>query len=272
MIEDGRDRLGRIRMSREVIALLSIACLFVGMLVFSELGRRIGIARLARDPEGLSKGAAAAEAALFGLLGLLIAFTFSGAASRFEDRRHLINTEANAIGTAYLRLDLLPRDAQPEMRQQMSRYLDVRVAAYRDVADQDLTKAKLAEGAVLQADIWNKAVAASQRPEARPHAAMLLLPALNDMIDIAATRQTATENHPPVAVFLLLGALSLVGALLVGYSMSLNKDRGWFHTAVFAAVLSITVYVILDLELPRLGLIRIDAADQSLVNLRQSMK
>ena len=66
-----------------------------------------------RDPDGLAKGSGAAEAAVFGLLGLLIAFTFSGAASRFEDRRHLITEEANAIGTAYLRIDLLPGDAQP---------------------------------------------------------------------------------------------------------------------------------------------------------------
>src|SRR3954454_22095933 len=122
-------------MNRETIALLSIGGLFVGMLVFSQLGRRIGIARLARDPDGLSKGAAAAEAALFALLGLLIAFTFSGAASRFEVRRFLVNTETNAIGTAYLRLDLLPRDAQPEIKQKMRDYVDVRVATFKDVSD-----------------------------------------------------------------------------------------------------------------------------------------
>jgi hypothetical protein len=259
-------------MSGKVIALLLIGGLFVGMLVFSELGRRIGVARLARDPEGLSKGAAAAEAALFALLGLLIAFTFSGAASRFEDRRHLINAEANAIGTAYLRIDLLPADAQPPIRQQMRRYVEVRSATYRNVTDREATNAKLAEGALLQGDIWNKAVTASQRQDARPTAAMLLLPALNEMIDITATRKTATENHPPIEIFLLLVALSLVGALLVGYSMSLNKDRGWLHNTVFAAVLSITVYVILDLEVPRFGLIRIDAADQALVDVWQSMK
>jgi hypothetical protein len=70
-----------------------------------------------RDPEGLAKGAGAAEAAVFGLLGLFMAFTFSGAASRFENRVHMITEEANAIGTAYLRLTLLPSDAQPEMRE-----------------------------------------------------------------------------------------------------------------------------------------------------------
>lgn len=243
----------------------------LGMLLFSEIGRRIGIARLARDPDGLEKGAGAAEAAVFGLLGLLIAFTFSGAASRFEERRHLINSEANAIGTAYLRIDLLPVSAQPEMKELFRRYVDVRLATYRNAADRPATQAKLAEGVTLQGDIWAKAVSACKRPEASPQAAMLLLPALNEMIDITATRETATRNHPPIAVFMLLCGASLMGALLVGYGTSPNKTRGWFHTLIFALILSLTVYVIADLEFPRLGLIRIDAADEMLANLRKGM-
>ena len=99
-----------------LFASLATAGLFVAMLLASEVGRRIGVARLARDPEGLAKGAGAAEAAVFGFLGLYVAFTFAGAGSRFEDRRHLIAAEANAIDTAYLRVDLLPADAQPEIR------------------------------------------------------------------------------------------------------------------------------------------------------------
>jgi hypothetical protein len=97
--------------------------LFFGMLISSEVGRHIGIASLARDPDGLAKGTGAAEAAVFGLMGLLIAFTFSGAASRFEDRRHLITTEVNAISTAYLRIDLLPDDSQLEIRELFRRLL-----------------------------------------------------------------------------------------------------------------------------------------------------
>jgi hypothetical protein len=255
-----------------LIALGSGAGVFFGTLLFAELGRRIGIARLTRDPEGLSKGASAAEAAVFGLLGLLIAFTFSGAASRFEDRRHLVTAEANAIGTAYLRIDLLPGDAQPEMKNLFRQYLEVRSATYRDFADQTATDAKLAEGAALQATIWAKALSACRRPDAAAQATMLLVPALNEMIDITTTRVAATRNHPPLVVFLLLGGLSFVGALLVGYGTSPNKDRSWFHTIVFAAILSLTVYVIVDLEFPRLGLIRVDAADQVLLELQKSMQ
>ena len=259
-------------MDLALIGSLSAVCLFFGILILSEVGRRIGLARLARDSEGLTKGAGAAEAAVVGLLGLLIAFTFAGAASRFEDRRHLIVAEANSIGTAYLRIDLLPGDAQPEIRELFRRYLDARSATYRDVGDQTATKAKLTESAALQGDIWAKALTACRRPEVPAQAAMLLVPALNEMIDITTTREMATRNHPPLAVFLLLYGASLVDALLVGYSTSPNKDRSWFHTVVFAAVLSLTVYVILDLEFPRLGLIRVDAADQVLIELRKSMK
>ena len=100
---------------------------------------------------------------------------------------------------------------------------------------------------------------------------MLLLPALNEMIDITTTRLVATQNHPPLAIFLLLGGLCLIGALLVGYGTSPSKDRGWFHPVIFAAILSLTVYVIVDIEFPRLGLIRVDEADQVLVDLQKSM-
>ena len=258
-------------MNLALIASLLGACLFFGMLLFSEVGRRIGIASLARDPEGLAKGTGAAEAAVFGLMGLIMAFTFSGAASRFEDRRHLITAEVNAIGTAYLRIDLLPGDSQPEMRGLFRRYADVRSVAYRNMEDQNATKAKLAEAEVLQKDIWTKALAACRQQEAPAQAAMLLLPALNEMIDITTTRAIATQNHPPLVVFLLLGVLSLVGALLVGYDTSPNKDRSWLHMVVFAAIISLAVFVIVDLEFPRLGLIRIDAADQVLIELRKSM-
>ncbi len=82
--------------------------LFLGMLLFLEIGRRIGIRRLKEDSGAVGEGAGAVDGAVFALLGLLIAFTFSGASSRFDTRRQLVVEETNNIGTAYLRLDLLP--------------------------------------------------------------------------------------------------------------------------------------------------------------------
>lgn len=252
-------------------AMLIAGLLFIGMLACSEAGRRIGLAMHKTGAEDPAKGAAAAEAAVFGLLGLLIAFTFSGAASRFDDRRHLITEEANAIETAYLRVDLLPADAQPELRELFRRYLDVRVATYQRAEDQAGTQAKVAEGTRLQREIWTRAWKAGLRPEVPIQAATLLLPAINQMIDVTTARQAATRNHPPPAVFLLLCGLSLVGALLVGYAVSWHNERQWLHAVVFAAFLSVTVYVIIDLEYPRLGLIRVDGSDQTLITLRHEM-
>ena len=259
-------------MSFSMMTLLGVAAFLLLMLLASEIGRRLGTAQIARDPEGLAKGIGAAEAAVFGLLGLLLAFSFSGAASRFEDRRHLVTTEVNAIGTAYLRLELLSEDAQPEMKDLFRRYVDARLETYRNSADRAATSTSLAEDAELQSEIWKRAVAETMRPGMPTQPAMLLLPALNEMIDITTTRFMATRNHPPLVVFLMLAALAVVGALLVGYGTSANRRRTWLHTLVFAVILSITTYVIIDLEFPRLGLIRVDAADQMLVDLRASMR
>lgn len=255
-----------------LIASLSAAGLLLGMLLFLEIGRRIGTRRLAHDPEGLAKGIGAAEAAVFGLLGLIIAFSFSGAASRFEDRRHLITQEANAIGTAWLRIDLLPADAQPPIRALFRHYTELRATAFADAENIGTAKKAIAaETAGLQNEIWTKALAAARRPDAPSHAMMLLVPALNEMIDITTTRSMAMENHPPTVVFVLIVVLSLIGSLLVGYSMSENKGRSWLHSVAFAMIMALVAYVIADLEFPRMGLIRIDAADQVLVELRRSM-
>jgi hypothetical protein len=208
------------------------------------------------------------EGAIFALLGLLIAFTFSGAASRFDDRRKLIVEEANAIGTAYLRIDLLPAAVQPEMRDAFRRYVDTRLATYRAVPDMDKVKLELERGNALQQEIWKKAVAASVGSQAM----MLVLPALNEMIDITTTRTTAVQMHPPLVIFVLLCGLALLSALLAGDAMAGGKKRDWIHMATFALALAGAVYIILDMEFPRVGFIRVDAFDAVLVELRASMK
>jgi hypothetical protein len=252
-------------------AVITATALFLGMLLLFDIGRSIGIARLARDPGGVANGAGPIEAAVFGLLGLLLAFTFSGAASRFEERRHLITEEANAIGTAYLRIDLLPADVQPQLRDLFRRYLDTRLQASRNADDGSATRAVLATSTQLQRQIWEKSVAASRRPELPNAVATLVIPALNQMIDITTTRAVARQNHPPTVIYLLLAGLSLLSALLAGYVMCDTKARSWFYMLIISGTISLTFYVIMDLEFPRLGLIRIDAADQTLVDLKSSM-
>jgi hypothetical protein len=124
--------------------------------------------------------------------------------------------------------------------------------------------------AALQREIWAQAVATA-RTESSPAAAMLLLPALNQMIDITTTRTLAAQMHPPITIFAMLFILALVSSLLAGYEMAFAKTRSWIHMVVFVIILTVTVYVILDIEYPRFGLIRIDPFDRALVELRQSM-
>jgi len=263
-----------------IVALLVGFALLVTILAFFEFGRRLGVARLARDPEGEVKGSGAAEAAVFGLLGLMLAFTFSGAANRFETRRLLIAEEANTIGTAWLRLDLLPAASRLEIRDLFRTYTELRASVYRgedDIAGavgrlqgSKTVRERVKEIDALQLRIWTLSVAATQSPDAHTDATRLLLPALNDMIDITTTRAIQTINHPPLVVYLLLIGLSLGGALLIGYDMASNKLRSRLHAWTYATVIALSVYVIVDLEFPRLGLIRVDAADQVLFDLRSS--
>ncbi|MBU6270276.1 MAG: DUF4239 domain-containing protein [Betaproteobacteria bacterium] len=252
--------------------LLMAAGFVAGILVCFELGRRIGRWALAAGPDGLAKGVGPAEGAVFALLGLIIAFMFSGAAARFEARHHLVTQEANAIGTAWLRLDLLPADAQPGLREAFRRYTELRAVAYQDAHDDALTRQRQSEGDALQAAIWRDAVAAATRPGQPPSVASLMLPALNDMIDITTTRLMAARNHPPAVILLLLAGLIAVGAMLFGYSTADSRQRSWFHVLAFACIQALAVFVILDMEFPRLGLIRIDGSDQVLLDLAASMR
>lgn len=245
--------------------------LVAGMLIALEAGRRLGKRRLAQDPEGGRAGLGAVEGSLFGLLGLLVAFTFNGAATRFDQRRHLIVEEANAVGTAWARLDMLPEAARSNLRDLFRRYLDSRLEIYRRLPDIASAKEELARSIVLQQEIWKAATIACRSEEGRG-VTMLVLPPLNQMFDITTTRTMVAQQHPPAIIFLLLFLLCLTCSLLTGYGMASARRRSWIHMIGFALVTAGAVYVILDLEYPRLGFIRIDAADQSLIELREGMR
>ncbi len=255
--------------NNEIFALVFVLVLFCGMLGCFEIGRRLG--RDTALEEAGKAGLGVVEGAIFALLGLLIAFTFSGAATRFEGRRHLVIEEANDIGTAYLRIDLLPADSQPEIRKLFRRYVESRIATYQNVTSWTEAQTRYAESQELQSQIWNKSVEGAAR-SGNTAASMLLLPALNSMIDVTTVRTAAAENHPPIIIFGMLGLIALASSMMAGYEMAGARRRSWLHTAGFALILSVSVYVILDLEFPRLGLIRVDAFDHYLVDVRNTMK
>lgn len=251
---------------------LFCTALFVATFAVLEAGRRIGAARLATDPEGALAGVGAVETAVFALLGLLIAFTFSGAASRFDERRQLIVEETNRIGTAWLRLDLLPGDQRARVRALFRTYVDSRLETYRKRLNIEAAEMEVTHTARLQEEIWRATVDTIRSSDLPPTVGMLVLPAMNDMFDIRSTRIRATLMHPPSIIFAMLTALTLTAATLVGYGMARGRSRNWLHIVGFAVTMTLTVYVIVDLEYPRLGLIRVDAADEALMELREAMQ
>jgi hypothetical protein len=259
-------------MDYAVSAPLLAFTLFIGMVVLMEIGRRIRMRQISSGSKEVLPGLEPVEAAVFGLLGLLVAFSFSGAAGRYDSRRALVVQEANNIGTAYLRLDLLANSDQPPLRALFRTYVDSRLETYRKLPDLQAAQQELARSAEIQGEIWSKAVVDVRNPESQPDSAKLLLPALNDMIDITTTRTMAARSHPPAILLYLLLALGLAAALFAGYGMGGGYQRSWLHILGFAVVTAVVIFVIVDLEFPRFGYIRLDAYDRVLVELRNSMK
>lgn len=243
--------------------------LFVGTLLMLEAGRRAGGRWRARIMQGGEAGIGAVETAIFTLLGLLIAFTFQGAAARFDARRALVVQEANHLGTAWLRIDLLPATNQGRMRDLFRSYLDSRIETYRRIPDLEAVREQIQTTDRLQGEIWKLAL--DSHREGASAVLVGLLPALNEMFDIVTTRTMAARTHPPGVVFGMLALLAGLAAFMAGHGMSGSKVRSWLHSLAFAAVLAVTVYVIMDMEFPRLGFIRVDNFDEVLVRLRRSM-
>jgi hypothetical protein len=259
-------------MNHVVGAVLFFGAAFLATLACLEAGLRAGRRALSGPDAVRPAGLGTVETVAFGLLGLLLAFTFSGAASRFDSRRQLVVEEANDIGTAWLRLDLLPPAFQPKLRDAFRRYTDSRLLTFEKVSALDLdgARAEYARSVALQNEIWTDAVAACR--EAPSQATIVLMPALNAMIDITTTRLAASEMHPPMIVFVVLVVVSLGCALLAGYEMGASETRSWLHVLGYAAGVAFILYVIADFEYPRIGLIRIESFDKYLVSVRSAMQ
>jgi hypothetical protein len=257
-------------MSLYLDVLLKVLCIGGAMLFLLETGRRIGKQAILNDPAGSHECLGPAEAGVFGLMGLIIALTFSGASSRFDQRRMMIIDEANAIGTSYLRIDLLPEDAQSAVRKDFRDYLETRIELYHNIADKKKVSENEEKTASLQLKIWKESVAASRQSEDMS-ASLLLLPALNSMFDICSARTAVRQVHQPKIIFIVMILQALICSLIAGYGMAIKKSRSWIHLIGFILVLLITLLVILDMEYPRIGFIRIDALDVLLSDLRKLM-
>lgn len=252
-------------------AIVMASFVFLGVAGCGELGYRMGCRRLARQPELEIDSSPTIDAAIFALLGLLLAFAFGSAVSRLDLRRQLIIQESNAVGTAYLRLDFLPAAEQPAMRKLFRDYVDTRLNAFRDIHNAALYQQHLRHAAELQREIWR--LGTSALPAERAQDSMVsLLESLNEMFDVATARTLAVETHLPDLIIALLVGVALLSGLVAGRSMARRPQRSPFHIYTYAAVVAISLYAIMDLDHPRYGLIRLNASDHVLIELHDSIQ
>lgn len=253
-----------------VLSGLVVCGLIGGVFLSTDFGYRIGIRRRVRNDHTFRAVHPAIEGSVFGLMALLLGFSFNGAASRFEVRRQLVIQEANAIGTTYLRLDLLPPETQPEIREHFRTYVHSRLAVYQKIPDLEAVGAALNRSSLLQAKIWRETVQALKG--SAPSEKNLLLNSMNQMLDFAKARTVALTTHPPPPVFLMLGLTVIASSALSGYSMSASERRDWMSMIILAVVLGLAMYLILDYEFPRVGFLRLDPVDQVLADTLGAMK
>jgi hypothetical protein len=204
-------------------------------------------------------------AATLTLLGLIIGFSFSMASSRYEQRKTYEEAEANAIGTEYVRADLLPAPDAARVRVLLRSYLDQRVLFYqtRDAGELQQIDATTAQ---LQTELWS----AAQAPAAAQPTPVVALAVsgMNDVLNSQGYTQAAWWNRIPTGAWALMAAIAICSNLLIGYSARRAESESKMFL-VLPLVVSISFLLIADIDSPRVGLIRVEP--QNLVSLSQSL-
>lgn len=240
--------------------------LFLATILCLEVGRTIGLMQAVPAESTARLGIGVVDGVVSAVLALLLGFVFSGATARFDQRRQLIVQQVNAIRGAWQKVDSLPADKQVDIRTPFRRFVDALMTSYAHPAGTgpvaDITRA--------QEDVWSRSVAACLAPDGE-QARMLLLPSLTEMFAAVEHERLARRIHPPAVIYVMLVLATLVAALLAGYTMANAATRNWLVQVAVAAVVSLVLYVIVQIEYPRLGLVRVDTFDRALVELRAMM-
>jgi hypothetical protein len=230
-----------------VLFVLLIAACWIGIILRSRAAIERG------DDQGYILSAA------LGLLALIIAFTFSLALNRYDLRRGLVVQEANAIGTTYLRADLAPEPYRDRLRIIIRHYVDARLALAEAGEDGTAILAADTQATQLQQQLWQTTMAALPAIQPAP-AGALLVGAVNDTIDLAATRKAALEARLPASVIAALVLYALISAGILGHATSGNPRRSQISAGVLFVLLTLAITLILDLDRPRVGSIVVSQA------------
>lgn len=228
------------------------------------LAREAGFALRRRQPAANEeKDDAFAMTSVLGLMALLIGFTFSLALHRYDTRRELVVTEANALGTTWLRTQLLDSPDREALQEMLRRYVDARVA-YGRATDHRGENEAYANTERLQTELWGVLMEAVASFRDTPRAS-LLITATNESIDVAATRQATRQAHIPPRILRLLALFAIAAAFMVGYERGGQRRA----TTMLFALLTLAVTLVLDLDRPSTGMVNVP--QKPLIDLRKSM-
>ncbi|MFM7356968.1 MAG: hypothetical protein ACKO1T_00165 [Sediminibacterium sp.] len=207
------------------------------------------------------------EGSLLGLLALLLAFTFSMSASRYEARRNVMVTEANDIGTVILRCDLYPDSTRTNLRIYLKDYVEARINYFQAGENLSKERAALASTETIGKLIWSE-VATASRQKDNLVASNQMIPALNAMLDIVTNRSAEKNATVPDSILWLLFMLCLVCSFILGFRKSTNKNP-FIISMVFSLMVCACIHLIIDLDRPRKGFINMKDTQQYIIDLRK---
>jgi hypothetical protein len=236
---------------------------FVLMWLSAQVGLFLRKRQLKID-EDVHQDHAVIVSATLTLLALIIGFSFSMAIGRYDQRKNYEEAEANAIGTEYVRADLLPTDNAAKVRALLREYLDARIVFYRLGDDQQLQRVN-ARTAQLQSDLWS-AVKNPANTQPTPVIA-LAVGGMNDVLNSQGYTQAAWWNRIPTGAWILMMAIAIWANLLVTYT-ALHSQVG-ARLIILPLILAVAFFLIADIDAPAMGVIRV--LPQNLISLAQSL-
>lgn len=245
-----------------------VGLLFIAIVLATEIGFRWGRRSAETASEPSRQQINTIQSALLGVLALLLGFSFSQSLERFDRRSQAVVAEANALGTAQLRAQLIRAPQRQVAEQQLSAFLDKRLEAVTlSLVLEDERKAKLAEARKLLNAIWGTALQATAA-EPNPATSGLFAQSINDLIDAFDSRNAIVERHVPEVILLVLFGTFALTAALVGYASGATGRRASFVNYILMLLIIMVVFIVIDLDRPRRGLIEV--SQQSLFDLRQA--
>ncbi len=251
-------------MSASLIDILVAIALVALVIAASEVGYRIGARRKSTPEERSQVGVL--QASMLGLLGLLLGLAFSNATSRFIQRQNLVVQEGNAMGTFFLRADLLSLEHRDAIQRSLRQHADARIELFREKEPEKAAPitARIDE---INDRLWQLAVVGVRE---RPEVMMGVLPPLNELIDQSAVRSSLSKRHLPGLVVMVLVASAMLSMACMGYGSGLVKRHPQSILWALATLIAMVLWITFDLDYPRHGMIRL--SEQPLLDARESMR